>query len=143
MSGYLLPVDDDPITEPFWEGCRNGELLVQRFTESGALVWPPRPMDSRTRSLKYEWVPMSGRGTIWSFVVAHPPLLPAYAEFAPYNVIVVALDEDPTIRMVGNLVESADAPLDSVDPHSIEIGEPVQVVFSQVDDMFLPRWVRA
>jgi uncharacterized OB-fold protein len=100
-------------------------------------------MDSRTRSLEYEWVPMSGRGKVWSFVVPHPPLLPAYAEFAPYNVIVVELDEDPKIRMVGNLVESADAPLNSVDPHTVEIGEPVQVVFSQVDDMVLPRWVRA
>jgi len=76
-------------------------------------------------------------------VVPHPPLLPAYAEFAPYNVIVVELDEDPKIRMVGNLVESADAPLNSIDPHTVEIGEPVQVVFTQVEDMVLPRWVRA
>ena len=67
---------------------------------------------------------------------------PAYAEFAPYNVIVVELDEDPTIRMVGNLVASADAPLNGIDPHTVEIGEPVQVVFSQVEDMVLPRWVR-
>jgi uncharacterized OB-fold protein len=69
-------------------------------------------------------------------------MLPAYAELAPYNVIVVALDEEPSIRLVGNLVASAAAPLNSVDPHSIEIGEPVQVVFSPVEDMFLPRWVR-
>jgi uncharacterized OB-fold protein len=69
-------------------------------------------------------------------------LLPAYAELAPYNVIVVALDEEPSIRLVGNLVASAEAPLNSVDPHSIEIGEHVQVVFSPVQDMFLPRWVR-
>ena len=142
MSGFLLPEADDELTMPFWEGCRNGQLLVQRFKESGALVWPPRPMDPRTRGLEYEWVPMSGRGKVWSFVIPHPPLLPAYAEFAPYNVIVVELDEDPLIRMVGNLVESADAPLNSVDPHSVEIGEPVQAVFAQVEDMVLPRWVR-
>jgi uncharacterized OB-fold protein len=69
-------------------------------------------------------------------------LLLAYAELAPYNVIVVALDEEPSIRLVGNLVASAEAPLNSVDPHSIEIGERVQVVFSPVEDMILPRWVR-
>jgi uncharacterized protein len=143
MSQFLLPVDDDPLTQPFWEGCRSGELRIQRFRASGRYVWPPRPMDPYSRTLEYDWEPVSGRGTIWSFTIPHPPLLAAYAEFAPYNVIVVALDEDPSIRLVGNLVESAEAPLNSVDPHSIEVGEPVQVVFSAVEDMFLPRWVRA
>ena len=73
---------------------------------------------------------MSGAGTIWSFVVPHPPLLPAYAELAPYNVIVVALDEDPTIRFVGNLVAGPDGPINEIDPATIAIGEPVEVVFS-------------
>jgi uncharacterized protein len=142
MSQFLLPVDDDPLTQPFWEGCRAGELRIQRFRASGRYVWPPRPMDPSSRTLEYDWEPVSGRGTIWSFTIPYPPLLPAYAELAPYNVIVVALDEEPSIRLVGNLVASADAPLNSVEPHSIEIGEPVQVVFSPVEDMFLPRWVR-
>jgi hypothetical protein len=49
---------------------------------------------------------------------------------------------------VGNLVGSADGPLNEIDPESIEIGEPVTVVFSSpVDDglgpVVLPRWVRA
>lgn len=143
MSSFLLPVDDDPLTQPFWEGCGRGELLMQRFSDSGRFYFPPRPMDPANRSLVYEWVPVSGRGTIWSFVIPHPPLLPAYTEFAPFNVVVVQLEEDPHLRMLGNLVASADAPLDSVDPHSVEIGEPVRVVFAKVEDMHLPRWVRA
>jgi hypothetical protein len=142
MSDFLLPVDDDPLTQPFWEGCARGELRMQRFTESGRYYWPPRPMDPETRSLDYEWVPMSGRGTVWSVTIPHPPLLPAYSEVAPYNVVIVELDEDPRLRMVGNVVEAADAPLNSVDPHSVQIGERVHVVFCPVDDMFLPRWVR-
>jgi len=92
MSGFLLPDDTDELTMPFWEGCREGELRVQRFKESGELVWPPRPMDPRTRSLEYEWVPMSGRGTVWSFVVPHPPLLPAYAPTNGANAMTVTLD---------------------------------------------------
>jgi len=143
MSDFLLPVDDDPLTQPFWEGCARGELLMQRFTASGRYCWPPRPMDPTSRTLEYEWVPMSGRGTVWSVAIPHPPLLPAYSEFAPYNVVLVQLDEDPTLRMVGNVVESADAPLNSVEPHTVEIGQAVQAVFSPVGDMFLPRWVRA
>jgi uncharacterized OB-fold protein len=87
------------------------------------------------------WEPASGRGTIWSYVVPHPPLLPAYAELAPYNVIVVALDEDPTLRMVGNLLATPEGGIDEIDPTTVEIGTPVRVVFQQVDDVTLPRWV--
>jgi uncharacterized OB-fold protein len=85
---------------------------------------------------------MSGRGTIWSFIVPHPPLLPAYQELAPYNVIVVALEEDPTIRFVGNLVTGPDGEINEVDPAAIAIGDPVHVVFHQVEDVTLPRWVK-
>lgn len=139
----LLPEFDEE-TGPFWSGCARGELVVQRCDSCGRLRFPPRPACPWCQSFDFSWPALSGRGTVWSFVVPHPPLLPAYAELAPYNVIVVALDEDPTIRLVGNLVASADAPINSVDPSSIEIGMSVSVVFQRVaDDVVLPRWVRA
>ena len=62
---------------------------------------------------------------------------------APYNVIVVELDEDPTIRLVGNLVTGADGEINEIDPHQIQIGEPVEAVFAPMaDDCSLVRWVR-
>ena len=100
-------------------------------------------MCPRCRSIEVRWEPTSGRGRIWSFIVAHPPLLPAFAEVAPYNAIVVELEEDPPIRFVGNLVASADGEINEIDPATITIGEPVRVVFHQIDDVTLPRWVRA
>jgi uncharacterized OB-fold protein len=94
--------------------------------------------------MESDWPVMSGRATIWSFVVSHPPLLPAYAALAPYNVIVVALDEDQTIRLVGNLVSNDNGAINEVDPSTMEIGEPVRVVFQLIDEgTALPRWVRA
>ncbi len=142
-SGFVLPGLGDPAARPFWEGTARGELLLQTCAACGRMRMPPRPMCPACRSLHVAWTKASGRGRIWSFVVAHPPLLPAYAELAPYNVIVVQLEEDPTLRLVGNLVESADGPINAVDPATIRIGEPVRVVFAQVEDVFLPRWVRA
>jgi uncharacterized OB-fold protein len=141
-SDLLLPAVDDPTSAPFWAGAARGELLVQACGRCHAWRMPPRPMCPRCRSTDVEWVTTSGRGTVWSFVVAHPPLLPAYAAFAPYNVIVVALDDDPSIRFVGNLVASADGSIGEIDPATITIGEPVSVVFAPVDDVTLPRWVR-
>ena len=142
-SGFVLPDLESEDSAEFWAGCTRGELLVQACGQCGRWRFPPRPMCPHCRSTGVTWVPVSGRATVWAYVVPHPPLLPAYAELAPYNVIVVALEEDERIRMVGNLVESADGPINAIDPASIEIGEPVRVVFSRVEDVSLPRWVRA
>ena len=62
--------------------------------------------------------------------------------------IVVALDEDPTIRFVGNLVTGPEGELNEIDPETIRIGEPVAVVFKHFgradgSEEALPFWVRA
>jgi uncharacterized protein len=139
---FLLPDVEDPDAAEFWAGCERRELLVQTCASCGLRRMPPRPMCPRCRSLELRWDEMSGRGTVWSFIVPHPPLLPAYQQLAPYNVIVVALDEDPTLRMVGNLVERPDGPINEVDPATIKIGEPVRAVFQRVEDVVLPRWMK-
>ncbi len=139
---FLLPDIEDPTSAPFWAGTGRGELTVQACGSCGRWRMPPRPMCPHCRSLEVEWVPTSGRATVWSFVIAHPPLLPAYAEFAPYNVITVMLDDDPRIRFVGNLVSGPDGSIGEIDATTIVIGEPVEVVFTRIDDVTLPRWVR-
>jgi uncharacterized OB-fold protein len=142
-EGFLLPDVSEPTAAEFWAGAARGELLVQACGSCGRRRHPPRPMCPHCRSTDVTWERMSGTGRVWSFVVPHPPLLPAYSPYAPYNVIVVALDDDPKIRLVGNLVASADGDINEIDPHTIEVGEPVRVVFHLVDDVVLPRWVRA
>jgi uncharacterized protein len=138
----LLPLpDDDSI--PFWDGCAVGELRVQRCARCRRRRMPPRPMCPWCHSLESRWEASSGRGRVWSFVVAHPPLLPAYAALAPYNVIVVELDDDPPIRFVGNLVATPGGLLDEVDPGTVVIGEPVEVCFAPpYEGISLPRWRR-
>jgi uncharacterized protein len=139
---FLLPAPDED-SEPFWEGCARGELRMQACGSCGRLRFPPRPMCPWCRSFEVEWRALSGRGRVWSFAVPHPPLLPAYAEVAPYNVVVVELDEDPSLRLVGNLVEGPNAPLGGMDPATITIGEPVEVVFDDATDgIAMPRWAR-
>ncbi|MER5210150.1 OB-fold domain-containing protein [Streptomyces sp. NPDC002838] len=134
----LNPVTD-PDGAPFWQYAAQGELRVQACADCGELRFPPRPCCPHCQSFASEWRPVSGQGRIWSYVVPHPPLLPEYAEQAPYNVIVVELAEAPRIRMVGNLVSEAGAALNSRDPRSIRIGAKVHVVFEPTTG--LPQWV--
>jgi uncharacterized OB-fold protein len=99
-------------------------------------------MCPRCQGTEFEWKLMSGRGHVWSFAVPRPPLLPDYAALAPYPVVVVELAEDRRLRLVGNLVASdaEDAGIDSVDPATIEIGQPVRVVFRQIEGLFVAAW---
>ncbi len=144
MSDELLLPPIDAENEPFWEGCRRGELRVQRCADTGRLIFPPRPMSPWAPRVTPVWTRVSGRGTIWSFVVPHPPLLPHFDALAPYNVILVALDEDPSVRLVGNLLPAEGAEINVLDPATIRIGARVRAVFERVtDEVVLPRWLLA
>ncbi len=142
MSEMLLPVIGDDET-PFWEAARKGELRIQTCKSCDRMRFPPRPMCPWCNSTQSEWKLTQGRGTIWSFVVPHPPLLPQFMDLAPYLVIAVTLDEDPKIRFIGNLVERSGDAINVIDPSTIEIGQAVEVFFDPVnEEIHMPRWVR-
>ncbi len=137
----LLPHIDE-VNAPFWEGCREGVLRVQQCPATGRLMFPPRPVNSWTPGMPAVWTELSGRGRIWSVIEPHPPLMLNFTGLAPYNAIVVEVEEDPTIRIPGNLVAGAGAAINSVAYDDIAIGAAVEVVFEQMTrEISLPRWV--
>lgn len=143
VEGAPLPALDDD-SGPFWRAAAEGRLAIQQCASCDRLRHPPRPMCPQCWSTEHRWAELSGAATVWSFVVPHPPLLPAFMPFAPYNVCVVSLAEDPTIRLVGNLVAEPGAAINSLDPATIRIGEQVRVVFEKAaEDVGLPRFVRS
>lgn len=95
-------------------------------------------MCAACHSTAIDWEAVAPLGTIWSFAVAHPPVLPAFETAAPYNVVVVALDTDSTIRMIGNVVD-ADGEL--LPGALLAIGAQVALAMTEVsEDLCLPRW---
>ncbi len=65
---------------------------------------------------------MSGRGTVFSFVVFQRSYHPAFREAIPYAVAIVELDDG--VRFVTRLVDVA--------PEDVRVGMPVEVVFTAV-----------
>lgn len=117
-------------TEPFWEGCAKGELRLQRCASCRAYRHPPSPICHLCWSPEHEWVPASGRGTVYSFVVVHHAFH-GWNDELPYVVAVIALEEGPHI--VSNVVE---VPIDSV-----KIGMPVGVFFERAsEEIVLPKF---
>ncbi len=106
----------------FWEGVDRGELLIQRCSACGRLRHPPRPMCPNCQSLDWDTVKSTGRGEVFSFIIPHYPQVP-FLDY-PYVVAVVALEEGT--RLISNVID--------IDPHAVEIGMPVEVRFTKVDD---------
>ena len=121
MTATFSPMDDSG-SAPFFEAAERGELRIQACTNCGRLRFPPRPMCPWCHSLQSEWQRQSGNGRIWSFAVPHPPLLPPFTEEAPYVVAVIELDEDPGIRLVGNIVRERDGSIGAVPSSELTIG---------------------
>ncbi|MGV0037671.1 Zn-ribbon domain-containing OB-fold protein [Mycobacterium colombiense] len=109
-------------TEFFWNGLRENKLLIQRCDGCGQLRHPPRPMCPRCRSLQWDAIESSGRGTVYSYVMPHEPRFPFF-EY-PYVVVLVELEEG--VRLVSNLT--------GVDPSAVTPGLAVQVYYQTFDD---------
>lgn len=130
-----LPLADAD-TRPYWDAAARGTLVMQRCASCRHWRFPPRPMCPRCRSFEHEWAPVSGRGTVVSFVVVHGPVLPAFADRVPYAVALIELEEDPQLRVVGNVLDAA--------PAELRIGGAVRVAFEATEAGFaLPQWRRS
>jgi len=110
-----------PWSQPYWESARQGRLSAPRCRACGHLFLPPRPLCPRCRGEAFDWVPLSGRGRVYSFTVVRQPAHPAFAERVPYVFAVVELEEGPWL--VANIL---DCP-----PEAVQVGMPVEVTFEE------------
>jgi uncharacterized OB-fold protein len=104
-----LPIPDRD-SLPFWEGVRAGELRVQRCRGCGAYRWPARAICNRCHSFDADWVVLSGRGVVRSWVTTHQPFAPAFKDDLPYHTVLVELAEQDDLQMIGRLTDPSVEP---------------------------------
>ena len=113
-----------PETEPFWEGCRRGELRLQRCDACGQVQFPPRRYCSGCLSDGLTWERASGRGSVRSWTVVTLPNSPAFLADVPYVMALIELAEGPTLL----------SGIRGCSPGDVHIGMSVEVEFEERSD---------
>lgn len=114
--------------EFFWTSGADGKLRLQVCQACDSLIHPPAPVCRYCRSLDVGVRAVSGKATLAGFTVNERFSLPGLP--APYVIAQVAIAEDPRVRLTTNLVDC--------DTDRLELGQPVEVVFEQVEDVWFP-----
>jgi uncharacterized OB-fold protein len=129
----ILP-QPTPETQNFWDGCKAGELRLQRCTQCQHTYFPPRPFCPGCGSRAVEAYKASGKGFLYSYVINHRPRPDMGKE--PHSIAVVELAEGP--RMMTNIVGCPQT------PEALVLDMPVEVTFQKFsDEISLPLFQRA
>ena len=116
------------LTAFFWEGAREGRLLVQQCNDCGRYQHPPEPVCHHCLSFDLGHGEMSGRGTVYTYEIATQAFHPYFADKLPYVIGVVELDEQANLKLLTNLVDFPEG--------ALAVGAPVQVQFRPLTDEF-------
>lgn len=123
-----MKLEPTPETQHYWDGAREGKLLLQRCPACEKPWFPPRPGCPTCGSRDIEVFEASGSATLYSYVISH--VAPPGVE-APFVVAIVELEEGP--RMVTNVVGV------EPDPRNLPLDLPLTVTFRDLEgDLKLP-----
>jgi uncharacterized OB-fold protein len=118
MTTPDYPLQPEPSLDsaPFWASLKAGTLAIQRCTNCRQWQFPPL---ETCRHCRGELVqePLSGRGTIHTYIVEHRRVAPGFDHLLPYAIALVAPEEAPQVRLPGRIVDK---------PEAVSIGAAVE-----------------
>ena len=125
MNSKPLP-GPTPETQPFWDGCAQGEFRLQHCRDCGHVQFPPRKLCSGCFSDQVAWQKASGRGRVMSWSTVVVPGAPGFESEVPFISVLIRLEEGPSMLSVLRGCEEGDVDF-------------VQVLFEKrSDDLFVP-----
>jgi len=135
-SDYKKPLPEiNEDSKAFWDAAKRHELVLHQCQKCGQFAKVTYPIGG-TGCLEHgsedmDWAQISGRGTLFSFVIFHQVYDPAFQDGVPYNVSLVELEEGPLF--ITNVV--------GCENEDLEIGMPLEVVFDDItDEETLPKF---
>ena len=126
-----LPQPMTPEAKPYWDGLKQGKLMLPRCGDCNHTFFYPRVLCPRCHSRAITWIQATGKGRLHAFGIAHQSFNRAFKVKPPFVLAMIELEEGP--HMVSNLVNVAP------DPQHVKCDMPVEVVFEKMtDDVTLP-----
>lgn len=123
VKGWPMPVLDD-LNRVYFEGMADGRVMVQKCRACETWLAPGAFVCDNCASEDIAWVPASGKGEVYSYVVYHRAFDPVFKPLLPYNVCLIELAEGP--RLLANVV--------GIDNAKLQIGMAVTAVFNKVGE---------
>lgn len=115
------------MTREFWDGAKQGKLMLQYCRDTGKFQFYPRPVSIYTGRRNLEWREASGKGSVYTHTVTHRGPAP-FRGIAPYIIVTVELDEG--VRIMSNLV--------NCEPDDVRIGMRVRVTWTPTGEYRFP-----
>ena len=123
MGLIPFPVPDD-LTRPYWDAAKRHELVIQQCTTCSEYRHPPRATCLFCKSADAEWVKLSGKGAVFTFIIDHRNEVPGFDGNYVFALINPVEAERNTVRITCNILEC--------DPHDVYIGMPVEVMYKEI-----------
>ena len=112
-----LPQPITPEAKPYWDGLREGKLMLPRCRACGRAFFYPRVLCPFTGSDRLEWRISKGLGSVYATTVVHG------AEGKTFNVALIDCDEG--FRLMSRVEDVA--------PEQVRIGQRVRFRVHQGD----------
>ena len=128
----------DGLDRAYYEGARSNKLVLQRCGACKKFQWGPEWICHRCHAFDLTWDAVAPEGIIYSYERVWHPVHPALKDQGAYIVALIELPHADDVRLVGNLLGDAKAP--------VQIGAKVKAVFEHHDDVDKPytlvQWQR-
>ena len=116
--------------KPFWDAAKQHELMAYKCQNCGtyySIVVDCVKCDTP----KMDWVKVSGKGKIFTYVIYHQLYNPMWKDDIPYNAAWVELDEGSIL--LSNIVDCKN--------EDLYAGMPVEVVYDDItEEVTLPKF---
>ena len=123
---YLVTPQTNYDSKPYWEYLREHKPHLQKCVKCGRSRFPPAPSCPYCGTLSNTWAPISGKGTLYSWIVIHHPVDPRLASEVPFIVALVELEEG--VRVGGRSI--------GVDRNQVKGGMPVKARYDDINNEF-------
>ena len=117
---FPLPDITDELVSGYYAGAAASEVRVPKCSTCDRWCWYPE-VTCPACGGGLVWTATSGRATLFSWAVVWRAFLPAFADIVPFVTALVALEEDPQVRLVTMIID--------VSPDALVAEMPLEAVF--------------